>query len=312
MSVTATRSGAFTAVDEERDPAAAVVEAAQGEAVQAFEPAVEPAPAFTDQPTLGRRSALTRGAARRGAGALRASVGILAFLALWELAPRLGWVDQVFLPPFSTVAGTFVELVGDGTLGAQAGVSLARAGAGFAIALVVAVPLGLVIGYYPRIAQYLSPFFEVFRNTAALALLPVFILILGIGETSKVAIVVFACFFPLLLSAITGVRTVDPLLIRSARSLGIGRVALFAKVVLPSAVPTIFTGIRMAATSSILVLIAAEMVGAKAGLGFFITYTQFNFQIPQMYAGIVAIALVGVLVNTGLVAAERRLSRWRD
>ena len=94
------------------------------------------------------------------------------------------------------------------------------------------MPLGLVIGYYPRVAQYLNPIFELFRNTAALALLPVFILVLGIGELSKIAIVTFACFFPLLLSAITGVRTVDPLLLRSARSLGIGRVALFAKVVL--------------------------------------------------------------------------------
>lgn len=275
--------------------------------------------AFADPPTLGRRSVFDTVRGSRGAGALagkargalRASVAIVVFLVLWELAPRLGWVDPVFLPSFTAVMATFAGLAQDGTLATQAGTSLTRAGAGFAIALVVAVPLGLVIGYYARAAQYLSPFFEIFRNTAALALLPVFILLFGIGETSKVAIVVYACFFPLLLSAITGVRTVDPLLIRSARSLGIGRVALFGKVILPSAVPTVFTGIRMAATSSILVLIAAEMVGAKAGLGFYITYTQFNFQIPEMYAGIVAIALVGVCVNAVLVSVERRLSRWR-
>lgn len=279
-------------------------------------PAPAEAPVFAEQPTLGRRSVFQDGlTGRRLVGgaraAARAAVALLAFLGLWELAPRLGWADPVFLPPFSQVAVTFADLLRDGTLPAQAGVSLARAGAGFAIALVVAVPLGLVIGSSPRVSGYLSPFFEVFRNTAALALLPVFILILGIGETSKVAIVTYACFFPLLLSSITGVRTVDPLLVRSARTLGIGRVAVFAKVVLPSAVPQVFTGIRMAATSSVLVLIAAEMVGAKAGLGYFITSTQFNFQIPQMYAGILAISLVGVAVNAGLVAAERRLSRWR-
>ena len=277
-------------------------------------------PAFSDPPTLGRRSVFQDAAggggwSATGRGVLtvaRSVAAIVAFLALWELAPRLDWVDPVFLPPFSQVAATFGGLVADGTLLAQAGVSLARAGAGFAIALVVAVPLGLVVGSSPRVSSYLSPFFEVFRNTAALALLPVFILILGIGETSKVAIVTYACFFPLLLSSITGVRTVDPLLIRSARTLGIGRVAVFAKVVLPSAVPQVFTGIRMAATSSVLVLIAAEMVGAKAGLGYFITSTQFSFQIPQMYAGILAISLVGVAVNAGLVAVERRLSRWRS
>jgi NitT/TauT family transport system permease protein len=282
---------------------------------------VTEAPAFSDPPTLGRRNVLDvaaaqrRGAARkarRTAGnALRASAALLVFLAVWEAAPRLGLADPVFLPPFSTVAATFVGLLADGTIGTHVGTSLARAGAGFAVAVVVAVPLGLVIGWYARAAQYLSPFFELFRNTAALALLPVFILVLGIGETSKVAIVVYACFFPLLLSTITGVRTVDPLLVRSARSLGLGSAALFRKVVLPSAVPTVFTGVRMAATSSVLVLIAAEMVGAKAGLGYYITFTQFNFQIPEMYAGIVTIALVGVAVNAVLVLVERRLMRWR-
>ena len=150
-----------------------------------------------------------------------------------------------------------------------------------------------------------------FRNTAALALLPVFVLILGIGEESKIALVIYACTFPILLNTISGVRTVDPLLIKSAASLGFSSIRLFQKVVLPAAVPTIFTGIRMAAASSILVLIAAEMVGAKAGLGYLITASQLNFQIPNMYAGIVAISLLGLTINAILVLIERRLSRWR-
>ena len=109
----------------------------------------------------------------------------------------------------------------------------------------------------------------------------------------------------------TGVRTVDPLLVRAARTLGLSNLQLFAKVVLPSAVPTIFTGIRMAGTASILVLIAAEMVGAKAGLGYLIVNAQSSFQIPQMYAGILTVSVFGLVVNTALVRLERRLSRWR-
>jgi NitT/TauT family transport system permease protein len=289
---------------------------------QARPPAGEvEAAAFADPPTLGRRNVLDvvsdeRGRAGRRLGRLaatllRSSLALIVFVAVWELAPRLGLADPVFLPPASEVATTFAALVADGTIPTQIGVSLARAGTGFLLAVLVAIPAGLLIGWYARVAQYLNPFLELFRNTAALALLPVFILVLGIGETSKVAIVVYACFFPLLLSTITGVRTVDPLLVRAARSLGLGNAAIFAKVVLPSAVPTVFTGVRMAATSSILVLIAAEMVGAKAGLGYYITFTQFNFQIPEMYAGIVTIALVGVAVNAALVLLERRLQRWR-
>lgn len=239
------------------------------------------------------------------------SIAILAFLALWEIAPRVGLVDKVFLPPFTEVAATFFELIGNGQLWEHVSTSLSRALTGFVIAVAIAVPLGVAIAWYRPVADFLNPVLELFRNTAALALLPVFILVLGIGETSKVALVIYACTFPILLNTISGVRTVDPLLVKSARSLGFSQIALVYKVVLPAAVPTIFTGLRMAAASSILVLIAAEMVGAKAGLGYLITAAQLNFQIPDMYAGIIAIALVGLIFNAILVFVERRLSSWR-
>ncbi|MFF0814916.1 ABC transporter permease [Rhodococcus sp. NPDC003318] len=242
---------------------------------------------------------------------LKPSLAIIALLAIWELAPRFGLVDEVFLPPFSTVFGAFVDLAQSGELWEHVSASLSRALTGFSVAVVIAIPLGIAIAWYRPVAEFLNPVLELFRNTAALALLPVFVLILGIGEESKVALVIYACTFPILLNTISGVRTVDPLLIKSASSLGLPPIRLFQKVVLPAAVPTIFTGIRMAAASSILVLIAAEMVGAKAGLGYLITSSQLNFQIPNMYAGIVAIALLGLFLNAVLVLVERRLSRWR-
>ncbi|MFD7847948.1 ABC transporter permease [Nocardia sp. NPDC059764] len=239
------------------------------------------------------------------------TVVIAAFLAVWEAAPRLGLVDEIFLPPFSTVVGAGLELIRNGQLWEHVSTSLTRSLIGFAIALVTAIPVGVAIAWYRPVAEFLNPVLELFRNTAALALLPVFILILGIGETSKIALVVYAGFFPILLNTISGVRTVDPLLVKSAVSLGFSPLRLFQKVILPAAVPSIFTGIRMAASGSILVLIAAEMFGARAGLGYLITAAQQNFQIPDMYAGIVAIAVVGLAYNGVLVAIERRLSRWR-
>ncbi|MBF6234117.1 ABC transporter permease [Nocardia farcinica] len=236
---------------------------------------------------------------------------IAAFLAIWQLAPQAGLVDEVFLPPFTTVAEAFVDLVRSGEMWTHVSTSLGRSLSGFAIALAIAVPLGVAIAWYKPVADLLNPILELFRNTAALALLPVFVLILGIGETSKVALVVYASTFPILLNTITGVRTVDPLLIKSAASLGLTPLRLFQKVILPAAIPAIFTGLRMAAASSILVLLAAEMVGARAGLGYLITAAQQNFQIPNMYAGILAISLLGLSFNGLLVALERRFSRWR-
>ena len=273
------------------------------------EPVVIEKPVSTPHPTIDRR--IVRRTGDLVWKAAKPSVAILAFLALWESAPRLGLVDEVFLPPLSTVLGSLTDLITSGQLADHLGASLSRALVGFSIALLVAIPLGVAIGWYRPVAEVLNPILELFRNTAALALLPVFVLILGIGETSKLALVVYASTFPILLNTISGVRTVDPLLVKSARSLGLPSYRLFQKVILPAAVPTIFTGIRMAAASSVLVLIAAEMVGAKAGLGYLITASQLNFQIPAMYAGIIAISLVGLAFNGVLVAIERRLSRWR-
>ncbi|MGB5151588.1 MAG: ABC transporter permease [Mycobacterium sp.] len=242
---------------------------------------------------------------------LLATIVLALLIAFWEIAPRVGIVDKTFLPPFSDVINALVDLATSGQLTEHISASVGRALKGFVVAVVVAVPLGIVIGWYRPVAQLINPFLELFRNTAALALLPVFILILGIGETSKVALVIYACIFPILLNTISGVRTVDPLLIKSARSLGLSSFRLFQKVILPAALPTIFTGIRLSAAASILVLVAAEMVGAQSGLGYLIMASQLNFQIPQMYAGILTIALVGLIFNFVLVLIERRFSRWR-
>jgi len=273
-------------------------------------PAVVPATAAgarTETPARPRRSQL-----RWFAGAVaQRSVAIAALALIWEVLPRLGVVDATFLPPLSEVLVAWWQLAASGELLQHTEASLIRSLSGFGLAIVAAIPLGLVIGWYKPVATLLNPLLELFRNTAALALLPVFVLILGLGETSKIAIIFYACTWPILLNTISGVRTVDPLLIKSARSLGLGPVRLFQKVVLPAAVPTIFTGIRLAGAFSILILIAAEMVGAKAGLGYLINYAQYNFAVPDMYAGIITISVIGLVVNQLLLAVERRFSTWR-
>jgi len=254
--------------------------------------------------TFARLGALSLHVLRRGGA-------VVAFFLLWEVAPRLGLVDPAYLPPFGQVLATGWKMLSNGQLPQHFAASLGRSAAGFALAIVAAIPLGLAIGRYRLFAQAVNPLLEMFRNTAALALLPVFILFLGIGETSKIAIVFYGCFWPILLNTITAVATVDPLLVKSARTMGLSPVCLFRKVILPASVPTIFVGVRLAGAVSVLVLIAAEMVGAKSGLGYLIIYSQYNFQVPEMFLGIVCITGVGLLINFLLVALERRLTAWR-
>ncbi|WP_413803328.1 ABC transporter permease [Streptomyces iranensis] len=260
-------------------------------------------------------TAMARTAGRRLPGlllrALTKVAAIAALLAVWEIAPRVGLVDRTFLPPFNEVARAWWELLGDGQLTGNTEASLVRSFTGFGLAVAIGVPLGLLIGRYRLVADLLGPLLEVFRNTAALALLPVFVLLLGIGETSKVSIVLYACTWPILLNTISAVRNVDPTLLKLAKSMDLPALRLFQKVILPASVPTIFTGIRLAGASSILVLVAAEMVGAKEGLGYLINTSQYNFAIPQMYAGILTISVIGVAFNQLLVTVERRLSSWR-
>lgn len=241
----------------------------------------------------------------------RSLAGLLTLALVWETAPRIGLVDAYFIPPLHVVLQTWWEMVTSGELWRHVSASLVRSAIGFGLAIVLAIPLGAAIAWYRPVREFSTPVLEIFRNTAALAILPVFMLLLGIGDTSKVAIVLYACFFPILLSTISGVASVDVQLLRTARVLGLSPVETFRKVVFPAAVPTIFTGIRISGAAAILVLIAAEMIGATAGLGFLINYAQFNFLIPTMYAAIITTSAIGVGVNYGLVALERRFSRWR-
>ena len=173
------------------------------------------------------------------------TIVLLLFLATWEVAPRIGLVDPAFFPTFSEVAVSWWNLLITNELFSHFSASITRSIVGFSLAIAFAVPLGLVIGWYPIARELLNPILELFRNTAALALLPVFILLLGIGETSKIAIVFFACIWPILLNTIAAVRNVDPLFIKSARSMNISSFALFYKIILPASIPTMFTGIRM-------------------------------------------------------------------
>jgi NitT/TauT family transport system permease protein len=236
---------------------------------------------------------------------------VVLFFAAWELAPRVGLVDRTFLPPLSEVLVDGWRLIGNGQLLVHVEASLLRALTGLTVAILVGIPAGLAIGWYSRVARVVMPLLEIFRNTAPLALLPVFILLLGIGESSKAALIVYSCLWPILLNTISGVHGVDPLLIKAARAMGLSPIRLFFKVILPAAVPTIFVGIRLAGALSLVVLVAAEMIGAKSGLGYLIIYAQYNFQLQDMYVGILTITLIGLVFNRGLMALEQHFTSWK-
>lgn len=241
------------------------------------------------------------------------TIAIVLFLALWELFARLNIIiNPLFMPPFSTVVKTLASITASGELWSNASISIQRALIGYIAGVLVAVPLGLAIGWFKNFEQFVFPLLQVFRNLPVLALLPVFITFFGIGEFSKIFVVFWGVLWSILLNAISGVRSVDPQLVRASRSMGTSPVRLFGTVVLPASLPHIFTGMRLAATNSVMILIAAEMLGASSGLGYALTFYQANMKFPEVYAYIIVMAIIGVSLNLILERVERRSFRWRD
>jgi len=243
--------------------------------------------------------------------ALIARYGLLVlFFAGWQIASTAGWLNAAIIPPLDKI---FVALWNGITQGALLGditISLQRAGLAFAAAIVVGIPLGLFMGQIRSLEQALDPILQLFRQTSALALYPIFILLLGLGETSKVFVIFWAALFPILLSTISGVKEVDSKLLEMARTFGAGRLTLFYRVIIPASVPSIFIGLRLSSTTALLLLIAAEMIGANQGIGFRVMNAQYNFQIPMMFAAIFLLAFAGLLANAILVVLQRCLCRW--
>lgn len=242
---------------------------------------------------------------------LRRLLGIVVFFALWEAAPRANLVNANFLPPFSVVAAMFWKLLLSGELIRHIAISLRRSVVGLSLGFAVSIPLGILIASFRSLEYYLDPLIQAFRQTSIIALLPVFMLFFGIKEASKYAIVFWGVWAPLLLNTISGVKGIDPMLVKAAKSMGAGILRVFVYVVFPSAFPTVMTGLRLATTSSILVLTAAEMMGASSGLGYVLYDAQMKYQIPRMYTVILTMSIIGISLNYILVSLEKRVTRWK-
>jgi NitT/TauT family transport system permease protein len=249
---------------------------------------------------------------RRLEPAFRNSIAIVAFLLLWELAPRYGFINRTFLPPFSEIVIRGAQFAWAGKLLPQIWVSVVRAAGGFGLGVVTAVPVGFVLGWYRPVEAYLNPLLQLLRQTNPVSLFPAFILFFGIGYATNVAIIYWVVVWPILLGTITGVRQADPALVKYARSVGLSDPSIFVKVVLPSAIPSLITGMRLAVTYSFLMLVVSEMVGASSGLGYLIVNAQYLMSIHLLYVGVIVLALLGIASNWGLVSLERRLTRWKQ
>ena len=265
----------------------------------------------TDEPTPVTPAA-TRG--RRIAALWRTrwlGVGFIVFLlALWELAAASGTVPSMSFPRMSAVLATWWEIIISGELFGELLPSILRMFAGYFIGIAVGVALGLLMGYFRFFYSLLEPVTEMLRPIPSPAYLPIVILFLGIDDEMKVFMIAFASLFPVLLNTYSGVRSVDPIQLQTARTFGVAGWKLLWHVVLPSASPFIFTGMRVSLAVALIVMVISEMVAASSGIGYFILSAERGFKIREMFAGVLTLAVVGYVLNRVFVAIENKVLGW--
>jgi NitT/TauT family transport system permease protein len=234
-----------------------------------------------------------------------------AIIALWQVASSLGLLSPVAMPSPLAVVHALQDLAASGKLWTHLGQSLGRIGLGWLIGTTAGLAVGLAMGIFSVARAIGIPVTAALFPIPKIALLPLFILWFGIGESSKVATIALGVFFPTVISAYSAVDNVPRNLIRMGQSFGVPAASIVAKIVLPGAMPGILAGFRISSSIALILVVAAEMIGAEYGIGAFILAAGNLMQTDQLVAGVVVLSLLGLAISLVLGQIERRVLRWR-
>ena len=238
-----------------------------------------------------------------------AVISFIVLIALWQLLYTVSDFNEALFPsPFKALRA-LIELAADGTLFRHIGTSLYRFAGGYCSAVVSAVLLGLVLGWFSKAFRFVDPIVQLLRPISPTAWMPFIVLWFGIGDVPAIVIIFIAGFFPVLLTTVAAVANIDPIYLKVSRSFGIRQPQLMWKVIFPAAFPQIASGIHLALGTSWIFLVAGEMVGAQSGVGYLIIDARNNLRTDILLADIVVIGLIGLILDTLLKMAERRILR---
>ncbi len=256
------------------------------------------------------------GARRSAADSVIPLAVIAALLALWEIAAMAGWLRPILFPPPSKLARSLYELTVDGypegvRLWTHFAITIQRIALGYAGAVALAIPLGLLIGWVPLLDRMTGLVIAFCRSVATLSLLPVAIVWFGTGELSKIFLIGYGCFWVMLSNVIAAVKLVDPMLIRAARTMDAGPFDLFTRVALPAALPRMFAGARIALGVGFMVIVGAEMIGTIHGLGALIMEARTFYRSDITMVGMFVLGALGFAIAVGLQRLEARLLPWQ-
>ncbi len=238
-------------------------------------------------------------------------IAFAAVLIVWQAVCSAGWVSALFLPSPARIATTLWHLVVSGEIWPHLWASFVRIAGGWVVGTAVGLVVGLAMGLFTVSRAVGMPMVSALFPIPKIALLPLLILWLGIGETSKIATIALGVFFPTVIAVYSGVDAVPRNLIRMAQSFEVPAPAIVWKVILPGAMPSILAGFRISAATALLLVVSAEMIGAETGLGAFVLQAGNLMQTDQLLAGVLILSLFGLAVGRAISALERGLLRWR-
>jgi ABC-type nitrate/sulfonate/bicarbonate transport system permease component len=233
---------------------------------------------------------------------------VVVLLVAWQLIATA--MKSVYVPPVSVIATTFVHEWFSPTFGQQAVPSLYRMVVGYFFASVIGITIGIIIGSSKAMYRLLDPVLQFLRAIPPTAIIPVGILLIGIGDQMKMVVIAFGSMWPILINTADGARLVPTERLDTARNFGLTRFETLLRVIVPSATPMIAAGMRTGLSIAFIMIVVSEMIGSTDGLGYYILSAQRTFAIPEMYGGIVLLAILGYLLNTGFVWAEHRVLAW--
>jgi ABC-type nitrate/sulfonate/bicarbonate transport system permease component len=236
---------------------------------------------------------------------------ILALLLVWELATATRLINTPSVPRVSQIFSAWYHAVAGGELVRELWPSLYRIAIGYVLAVLVAVPLGLLMGASRFMYNLLEPLTELLRPIPSSAYIPIAILFLGIGDEMKEFVVFFSCLFPILVNTYSGVVAIDPVQIDTGRTFGLTRMEILRSIIFRSTVPSILTGMRISLAIALIVVVVAEMVAGSSGIGYFILDNQRTFRVPEMFAGIFTLGVLGYCANWVFLLIEQRVLHWR-
>jgi ABC-type nitrate/sulfonate/bicarbonate transport system permease component len=239
------------------------------------------------------------------------ALSVLIFGAIWQFVAFKRLVPELFLPGPSDIANAFAAYVAKGSIWLDLWVSGQELMLGFALAIILGLPLGLLIGWYRRVSYAFDPFVTFFNSIPRVSLTPLFIIWFGIGINSKIAVVFLGAIFAIIINTAAAARNLDPALVKAARSFGASDAQLFRTVVLPGSVPFILTGLRLGLAHALTGVVVAELVAAQAGIGLMMAQAGQTFQTSKVFVGLVIVAGAGVLLTFILQRIEQRFQSWR-